>query len=107
MPSTQLTDNKTPVDSAVTLSSAADSKINVTSQPHNSEGHTSTVQSAPIPYHTRNDCIFSQVHVVEDLIVFQEWLQQGLTIKVDLQKVTYARDVASLSRPSSKKADKV
>jgi len=113
MPSTQPTDNKRPVTSTETMSSAAttDSKINVTSQPQDSEVvHTSTVQSAPIPYHTRNDCDFSQVHVVSDLVVFQEWLREGITIKVDLQKATYARDQVLLSRPSSKKdkhADKV
>ncbi|XP_065892235.1 leucine-rich repeat-containing protein 43-like isoform X2 [Dysidea avara] len=111
MPSTQSADNnKTPVDSVVTVSSAAaaaaavDSKINITSQPQDNASHTSAIRSAPLPYHTRNDCDFSQVHVVSELIGFQEWLQEGLTIKVDLQKATYVRD--QVSRPASSKKDK-
>ena len=108
MPSTQSADNnKTPVDSVVTVSSAAaaaDSKINITSQPQDNASHTSAIRSAPLPYHTRNDCDFSQVYVVSDLIGFQEWLQEGLTIKVDLQKATYVRD--QVSRPASSKKDK-
>ena len=109
MPLTQPADIKRPVDGTETMSSAVntDSKINITSQPQYSEVRTSTVQSAPIPYHTRNDCDFSQVHVVSDLVIFQEWLQEGLTIKVDLQKATYARDQVPLSRPSSRKDKQV
>ena len=104
----QEANNKTPANSTVSSATAVtNSKGNVTSQPQDdAEDRHCNVQSAPLPYHTRVDCSFSQVHIVDNLVGFREWLQEGLSIKVDLQKATYSKDqlqVVSISRPSSKK----
>ena len=77
--------------------------------------NSSEVQFPPAPYHTRSECDFSRTHSISDLMTFQSWLREGLTVKIHLQKAIFVKSdqttttssrPPSTTRPSSSKKEK-